>query len=129
MQQVEIFVGAQEVELIDEQTDVQVLYQDTAYPGVVSSISRIANQNLQYKVIVALQDPLPLVGEVVQVQLPIVSDYLLLPLDVVTVTQSNTGYIYTYDATRTGANALQREFVPLGRVYGDFIQLREQNMM
>jgi len=76
-----------EILLIDQETDIYVHASDDVYEASIVSLSPVANNTLQYKLIIGLREPVPFVGSVVKVQIPIVTSYTLIPLDVVTITQ------------------------------------------
>ena len=111
MQEVRIFVNDQERQYLFNGKNITIRTRSEDIVARVSNISSIANGSFQYQVIIVLEQDVPLVGDFVDVLLPVSVDETVLPLDVVTVTQQWKWYIYAWHEWK-----IQKLFIELGDI-------------
>ena len=117
-QLVEVYVSAEESKFLLLGQDAHVEYAGDTYSGVVMSISSVADKNTLYKVVVGLDRPVDLIGDVVNVTFPIRVSSPVLPLNAITPISEYTGAIWIVQGT-----GLQQINVRLGRVWDDYVQI------
>lgn len=93
-QLVEVFVTSDENRYLKFDQDVLVKYNEETIKWKIKSISSVADKSMLYKVIVQLEKPVSLFGEVVTVILPINISNILLPINSVNVLGESSGFIY-----------------------------------
>lgn len=93
-QMVEVYVTAEENKYLTIDQDILVKYNEETISWKIKSISSVASQSMLYKVIILLDRPVSLVGDVATVILPIKVSNVLLPLNAVNVLEENSGFIY-----------------------------------
>lgn len=93
-QLVEVFVTSDENRYLTLDQDILVKYNEETIKWKIKSISSVADKSMLYKVIVQLEKPVSLFGEIVTVVLPIDVSNVLLPLNSVNVLEENSGFIY-----------------------------------
>lgn len=117
-QLVDVFVDVNELALIQLDQNANIHYYDSLYTGKVVAISRVAEKNGLYKVIVWLSQSVDLIGWVATVDLQSNIANPLLPVNIVSVLSQNTGAITVVHGT-----GLMQYFVRLGQVWSDRIEI------
>lgn len=117
-QMVEVYVTAEENKYLTIDQDILVKYNEETISWKIKSISSVANQSMLYKVIILLDKPVSLVGEVVTVILPIKVTNVLLPLNAVNVLEENSGFIYILKK-----NQPLKYNISLGKIQWDMIEI------
>lgn len=119
-QLVEISVTADELGLLGLWQDVVVRYRNVDYTGTIQSLSRVADARTQYPVIVALDRPVDLVGDIAEVHIPLWLGNPVLPLDIVTIRSHNNGLIYIYKDKE-----ITEYPVHIGKVRSTFVEITD----
>jgi multidrug efflux pump subunit AcrA (membrane-fusion protein) len=117
-QTIEMYVTADERSYIDKDQFVKIRYDDQEFTGKIMSISSVADRNTLYKVVVAFDDSVSLLGDVASVQLPISLPYIVLPINVVTPVTENKWFVWLLNGT-----GLQKQPVELGRVWESYVEV------
>jgi len=91
---IEIYANTNEVAYIQEGQKIGVLYNTEYLPAKITSINPIAGQNTLYKINVSLEQNTKLLWDVAQVHIPITLGTQILPINVITSTANNKGYIF-----------------------------------
>lgn len=117
-QLVNIFVDVDELDLIDLEQEAKIHYYDKLYSGQIVAVSSVAEKNGLYKVIVALQTGVDLIGGIATVDINSKVWNPLLPVNVVSVLAENTGFISVFKWT-----GLIQYMVRLGTVWSDRIEI------
>lgn len=115
---VEIYVSADEVMYMQVGKQVMATYNNTQYPGRIAAVSSVADKNTQYKVTIGLDKPLNLIGDVIDVIIPIDVSRRLLPINAVTSLNDSNGFIYILK------NNIPTEYdVKFGKTWGNMIEI------
>lgn len=117
-QMVEVYVTAEENKYLSIDQDILVKYNEETISWKIKSISSVASQSMLYKVIILLDKPVSLVGDVATVILPIKVSNVLLPLNAVNVLEENSGFIYILKK-----NQPLKYNVSLGKIQWDMIEI------
>ena len=118
-QLVEVFVSAEESKYLQLDQYAKVDYAGESYTGTVMSISSVADKNTLYKVVVGLDRPVDLIGDVVNVSFPLRVSTPVLPINAITPISQYTGSIWILYGT-----GLQKIDVQIWRVRDDYVQIQ-----
>lgn len=117
-QLVNIYVTANEYMLIQANQSVNVSVNGKSYMGFVQSLIPVAGTAWQYQVIIALNESMSLLGDVVMVDIPVRVWAQLLPLSLVTTTEQNKWFIWILDD-----GELEKKKVELGQIWWDKVEI------
>jgi biotin carboxyl carrier protein len=113
-------VSAEELPYIRVGQEVTVVSAGVLYSGQIQSVPRVADRNMQYRVVVSLDRPLDVVGTTARVRLSFSVWAPVVPLNAVTGLQSWKWVITVLDKD----NELSVLSVEFGKVWGTFIEIR-----
>ncbi len=120
--EISIWLSDDELELVKVWTKLAVEYDGKAEKAEIFSISDVADDNLNYKAIIKLSGDGIKLWEIVRVYIPVKSQYTLIPLNIVKVSNDGTnGQISLYDGENDTFKTLR---VELGNSYAEQIQVR-----
>lgn len=96
-QEVEIALTDKELAFVQVGNQVDLIYKDKELEGEIISISKNADQNLNYKTkIKVLEESISLLGDFIEVKIPVtIEDNFLLPLNIITSQNNGQGSFYT----------------------------------
>lgn len=117
-QTIEMYVTAEERWYISLDDPVKILYDWKTFTWKILSVASVADRNTQYKVVVAFDDSVSLLGDIASIQLPVKLPYAVVPLNVVTPISKDKGFVWVYDGSW-----VQRQDVVLGRVWSSYIEI------
>lgn len=118
-QQVEINLTQEELMFVTLGQEVMVESGQQKIPGIITSISKAANQNFTYTTIIELTETVELFGDLVSVHIDVRTEYPLIPLNVITLLNNNEWLINRRDGT-----SILPLRVQLGKVWDDLIEIR-----
>lgn len=116
--EIEVFLSKEELQYIDEDDIVSVVIDGEEMGGIIYSISKIANSNLNYGAKVRLDEDVAIVGGIVKVHIPVVLDQLILPVRLVETLGNNKAQIKTYSGS-----GIVNTVVDLGNIWGNSIEI------
>jgi hypothetical protein len=73
------------------------VYSNVTLKGKIDSISTVSSKDFTFKTVVKLQEKVSIIGDFVEVVLPIELDNLLLSINVLKVLPENKAIIYGYE--------------------------------
>jgi multidrug resistance efflux pump len=94
--QVELALIDSEISDMNIGDAVEVLYSGTTYAATIFSISSLANNSLNYRVIIVLNDTIDFIGGNARVFFNMQTDTTSIPFNIVNVSWKNIGTIPTY---------------------------------
>ena len=116
--EVEISFSKQEKELIKEGDKVFIHMWEEKITGKIYAISTVADKNLNYKAIIIFESGVNIIWNLVSVEIPIVTDKMLVPINIVTTKWDNRGTIKTLSGT-----TFNDVWIKLGEVFGEYIEV------
>lgn len=118
--QIEVALGADERDQVQDGQEVQITTETQTFSWTLSSLSRTADRNLTYKALINVDQTVTLLGDVVEVNIPLQNAKLLMPINIITIIDSTTWLLPLFDQnTRT----IQEKTVQLGKVWGNQIEI------
>lgn len=91
-QQVEVALGASEIDLVEIGQEVLV-HNGKALSGTLASVSKTADRNFTYKAMIQLQETGDILGELVDVTIPVQHRHPLIPITNITILNTNSGLL------------------------------------
>jgi hypothetical protein len=116
--EVELYLSSDEIKFLKVGSPVDVVYSNTTLKGKIDSISTVSSKDFTFKTVVKLQETVSIIGDFVEVVLPIELDNLLLSINVLKVLPENKAIVYGYE----NGKIVEKE-VNLGQTYGDKIEI------
>jgi len=93
-QTIQAYISTDELNYLHTGIQVELNYQNTALTGIINSISTGAEQNLLYKVEITSSHQINILWEIVNINIPIQTQNIILPINIVTSQNNNKWYIY-----------------------------------
>ncbi|MCT4617036.1 MAG: HlyD family efflux transporter periplasmic adaptor subunit [Candidatus Gracilibacteria bacterium] len=121
-QEVEISLSIGELDHVKLGDKVDIVYQNQTITGTVKSVSKVADANLNYKVVITVDTPVSIIGESVEVIIKFEANNHLLPINIVTTTDGNTGFIYIINSE----NSLEKKTVEFAQIWGNTLELSSE---
>ena len=118
-QEIEVSLPESELSFVEVGKDVVVKMQDREITWEISTISNVADSNLNYKVNISLDETATNLWASVKVLIDSASENYLLPISIVNTLSSNRGFIYILDEEKT---PIKKE-VDLWKVWWDRIEV------
>ena len=115
-----IWLSDEELDLIKTGLKVSVLYDGVRVWGKITSVSDIADANLNFKTTVELDKPIDRLGKLVEVYIPVTTKNILVPLNIVEINGNGTeGVLNTYSES----DSVSFIWVKIGNNYGSNIEI------
>jgi multidrug efflux pump subunit AcrA (membrane-fusion protein) len=93
--EVEISFSKSERDLISSDAAVELTIAGETYPGTIYAISQVADENLNYKATVIFQSGANIIGNIVNVKIPVYTGKMLLPLNILEIKGDNIALVKT----------------------------------
>lgn len=116
--QVELFVTSEELKYLEVDDEVEVLYQTSKIPAKIESISQVSTRDFTFKVVVTLLENVNIIGDFVEVSLPIQAQNILFPINILQVIPGNKALVSLYNSWE-----IQTQEVNLWKVYGNMVEI------
>lgn len=118
-QQIEVYLTADEYQIIQEDLPVQIEYQGQLLTGTIDAMSPIADKTNLFKAVLLLEKEVPLVGDIAKVGFMInVAKNTLLPLEKIKILNDNEGTVQIL----SGEN-IEELPVKIKKVWGNIVEL------
>ncbi len=117
--EIEIMFKNEELSLVAVWDKVSFDLNEKAMIGTIYSITKVTDNNFNYKANVIFDTQLDTIGWVVKVKLPIKVKYQLLPMNIVTIIWNNAWFLSLYKDGKVE----QREII-LWDIYGEFVEFK-----
>ncbi len=116
--EIQIAFSGKEKELVKEGLEVSVDVADKKVTGKIYAISEVADANLNYIATVVFESGTNIIGSIVNVQIPVVTERKLIPLNIL-----KTQGKWKANITLLTGTGFVEQSIELGEVFGDFIEL------
>jgi hypothetical protein len=116
--EIEVFLTKQELIYIKEWQSVSVEIDAQEVWGNIFSISKIANANLNYWAKISINEPLSIVWNVVDVNIPVVLDKLLLPVNIIETIWWDNAQIKTLSG-----NKIENSVIELWAIWWNSVEI------
>lgn len=116
--EVELYLSSDEIKFLKVGTSVDVVYSNTNLKAKIDSISSVSSKDFTFKTVVKLQDKVSIIGDFVEVVLPIQLESLLLPINALKILPDNKAIIYGFVNGK-----IEEKEISLGQTYGDKIEV------
>lgn len=118
--EITIALSLQEQSLVTPGNEVYVRVGTKKYTGTIVSVSSIADANLQYETTIIMKESFATLGDIVDIMIPVGSDEVLVPINIVDVNGAEwgEGYVYFVDGIQISKMKLR-----LGSVYGNQVEV------
>ncbi len=113
-----------ELPFVNVWDEVYVTSGSNTFTGALSSLSSVADANLNHSSRILFQSDIGISGDIIQVDIPISTPHILLPLDIVTVQNDNQGSIYVIQSGSVVSKDIQ-----LGNIYDDFVEYSDVDIL
>lgn len=120
--QIEITLNKEELEFINMWSVVFIQLWNQMLTGVISSIGTVADTNFMIKAIIDVPDTVNNLWDLVDIIIPVESKNILLPLNIITLLNSQLGQITLWNSNGSGNTIVQE--VKLGVVYDDLVEIQ-----
>jgi uncharacterized protein YueI len=121
-QEVEISLSIGELDHVKLWDKVDIVYQNQTITWTVKSVSKVADANLNYKVVITVDTPVSIIWESVEVIIKFEANNHLLPINIVTTTDWNTWFIYIINSE----NSLEKKTVEFAQIWGNTLELSSE---
>lgn len=119
--EVVIWLTDEEIQVVKVWAKIAVKYSGKVEKAEIFSISDVADENLNYKTTVKLSGKWIKLWEIVEVYIPVISENILVPLNIVDVdSQGSTGFLTIYNEK---TEVFERLGVQLGKNYDTDIEI------
>lgn len=115
-------VSQDELPLITVGQEVYITHNNQTLTGVVQSVPRIADKNMQYRLTISIADTFETIPTTAKIQIPIKTGLPMLPINIVAGVQNNKGTI----SVLNDQGEIENKVVNLGKVRGNSVQLMTQ---
>lgn len=116
--EVEISFSNEERQLVSPWQEVYVVVGNTKIPGTIYSISEVADGNLNYKSTIVFQSGTNIIGNLVTVEVPVSTDKMLVPINIITTQGDDIGTVKTLSGS-TFADVRVR----MGETFGEYVEI------
>ena len=116
--QIEITLGRDEILMVRQWSPVLVTIWSQVVTWTISSIGAVSDSNFMTKAIIDIPQTVTNLWDIVDIVIPVESDIVLIPLNVITLLNSQLGQL----TLRDGSWTIVQE-VKMGKVYGDLVSL------
>lgn len=130
--EVEISFNKDELNLVFEWTKVFVKFDGNSYTGSILSLSRTADNNLKYRSVVEIDEPVNLIGNIVMVKIPVILKNILLPINIIKIKDS---WIWTLNILKETTSSWITELsigqleVNVWDIYSDKVEIISEVMV
>lgn len=124
--EVDISFNKDELSLVSEWSIVYIKYDNNTYTGSIYSLSQTADDNLKYRSVVVINDDINLIGNIVMVDVPVMVNHTLVPLNIIKIKDSGLWTMnIVKQMTQSGATILQIEQleVKIWEIYSDKVEI------
>jgi len=119
--EITISFNKKELEFVEESKEVYVKFASKSYTWSIFSISKTADSNLQYVSKIELSDNSALIWNIVEVQIPITTDKILIPINIIKI---NNSWIWTINVFQD--DEIKQIDLNLWDIYLDKIQVLDE---
>ncbi|MDQ7022492.1 MAG: HlyD family efflux transporter periplasmic adaptor subunit [Candidatus Gracilibacteria bacterium] len=116
--EIEISLSFNEIDLIKTGTKVKIIYLDQELKGTISSISPIADANLNYRTKISVDSQINISGNIAKIIIPVELEKKLIKLSLIKVTSEKQGEISTFVDGK-----IVKYLITLGKFYGDKVEV------
>ena len=116
--EVEISFSKSERDLISSDAAVELTIAGETYPGTIYAISQVADENLNYKATIIFQSGANIIGNIVNVKIPVYTGKMLLPLNILEIKGDNIALVKTLSGS-----TFEDVRVRLGQWFGEYIEI------
>lgn len=116
--EVNVSFNSSEIDYMDVWTAVKIDYNWDIFTWYISSVWNVADQNLNYIVKISIDKLIDKIGDFVNVEIPVITDRLVLPINYSYIEWNWRGYIYIMSW-----ESFQRLPISYGKVWLDKIEV------
>lgn len=116
--EVEVSFSAEEKKLLKAWQEVFVVLGETKIPGSIYAISDVADENLNYKSTIVFESGTNIIGNLVVVEVPIQTNKMLVPLNIITTQGDNIGTLKTLSGS-----IFEDVRVRMWEVFGEYVEI------
>lgn len=116
--EVELAFSDKEREMITQWQEVYIDVGSERITGTIYALSDIADTNLNYNSTVVFKSGTSIIGSIVTVKVPISTDKMLLPINIIATQGDNIGLVKTLSGT-----TIEEVRVRVGEVFGEYIEI------
>lgn len=116
--EVQVGLSQKEKELVTPGMEVLVKYADQEIKGTVYAVSDVADSLLNYQTTIVFKSGTTLIWDVVEVDIPVATGKMLLPINLVDSQGGDIGRIQTFSGAQ-----IETVRVRLGEIYGENIEI------
>jgi len=91
-------VTSEELKYLEVDDEVELLYQTSKIPAKIESISQVSTRDFTFKVVVTLLENVNIIGDFVEVSLPIQAQNILFPINILQVIPGNKALVSLYNS-------------------------------
>ncbi len=116
--EVQVAFSSTEVWFIEVWQEVKVVIGTQSIVGTIYSLSDVADKNLNYVSTIVFESGVNIIGDIVQVLIPIKTEKTLYPLNIITVWWNNVGSVNIFTP-----QWLDEAELELWEIYGDYAEI------
>lgn len=120
--EVKVYLSKNEIDLVQEGQDAFLDIGGATIKGELVSVSKIANASLNYEASVLIDDSVTIVGNVVDVQIPVTLEQKLLPVRIIETIGDGKAQIKLLKETASGS-VIENQIIDLGGIWGNNIEV------
>ena len=117
-QEIEVWFTSEQVAYIKVGDELNIKYGDQTFTGTILSISQIADNNLNYNCKIIMNEEVNLLWNFVDIQVPIINNNILLPINIVKIGQNDMANIYILENNKPKSIE-----VSIGKIWDDKIEI------
>lgn len=121
-QLLQTYISQNELPFITVGQEVYVIHNNQTITGIVQSVPRVADKNMQYRLTISIADTFETIPTTAKIHIPIKTWLPMLPINIIAGVQNNKGTI----SLLNNKGEVENKVVTIGKVRGDSVQLMTQ---
>lgn len=120
--EVKVYLSKQELDLVKEGQEAFLDIGGATIKGELVSVSKIANSSLNYEASILIDDSISIVGNVVDVQIPVTLENPLFPVKIIETIGNGKAQIKVLSETGSWM-LIENKIIDLGSIWGNSIEV------
>lgn len=121
-QLLQTYISQNELPFVTVGQEVYVIHNNQTITGIVQSVPRVADKNMQYRLTISIADTFETIPTTAKIHIPIKTWLPMLPINIIAGVQNNKGTI----SLLNNKGEVENKVVTIGKVRGDSVQLMTQ---